>query len=117
MKRVIASGLAAVLLLSGCQTGGSGGGGVVIVDNEPRTPTQWVQWMNAKLVQACGYQASAEFLLAVFGKAEFSTIISQMCHVVEASRLAGKRGRAAFTVVGSVAGVVFNPQADGRFVR
>ena len=54
MKRVIATGLAAVLLLSGCQTGGSGGGGVVIVDNEPTNLDQWVSWINAKLVRRAG---------------------------------------------------------------
>ena len=100
-----------------CQT--EGGGGAVIVDNEPKNLDQWVSWMNAKLVQACGYQASAQFLLTVFGKADFGSIIAQTCRVVEAARLAARSGpgRRSLNVVGHVAGVPFDPSVDGRFVR
>lgn len=119
MKRILTGVLVAVLSFSvvACQSS-SGGGGTVVVDSEPKTLAEWVVWINRKLVQACGYQASFEFLLQIFGKAPFQEVISQMCNVVEAARLEAKRPRSRrLGVIGGVAGVPFNPLTDGKFTR
>ena len=103
MRRILTVVLAAALSFGvvACQTGG-GGGGTVVADSEPRTLTEWVVWINRKLVQACGYQASFEFLLQVFGKAPFTTVISEVCNVVEAARL--QRGKPKSRRLGVIGG-------------
>ena len=110
MRSVLVAVLAAAL--AGCQTTGGG-------SSEPRGAADWMNWANAQIVQACKYEASAEFLLSVFGKAEFSTIVSQVCNAVDATRTFSTRIAARqFSVTGfTVAGVPFNPLTDGRFVR
>ena len=106
MRNVLVAVLAAAL--AGCQTTSGGSG-----------PADWVRLANAQLVTACSYEASAEFLLSVFGKAELSTIVNQVCKAVDSTRTIGTRVAARqFSVSGfTVAGVPFNPLADGRFVR
>ncbi|HET9535493.1 MAG TPA: hypothetical protein VFP43_09140 [Mesorhizobium sp.] len=106
MRSFMVAVLAAAL--AGCQTTSGGS-----------TPADWMRLANAQLVTACSYEATAEFLLSVFGKAELSTIVSQVCNAVDSTRTIGTRISARqFSVRGfTVAGVPFNPLTDGRFVR